>query len=52
MASDIKNKTVQTPKEEEVVREYFFPAHGKTVTATSPADAQSKLTALLEKPNN
>lgn len=31
-----------------VAREYFFPGLGKTVTATSVEDAQTKVEALVE----
>lgn len=34
--------------EDGVPREYFFPAHNKTVVATSLADAESKVEALIK----
>lgn len=52
MAEDIKNEEKQAAPapaaETPTMREYFFPNHGKTVNATSQAEAESKLADLLK----
>lgn len=43
-----KSPAADTPVE----REYFFPAHGKTIVATSIEEANSKLKILLDQHSN
>jgi len=45
-----KQEAPATTAETMTMREYFFPIHGKTISATSQAEAESKLAELLKEP--
>ena len=51
MADDSKDKVTPPAQAAEVpaTREYFFPAYGKTISATSREEAETKLAELLKK---